>query len=440
MRDQVALDLADRVHRHVDDDQQAGPAEVEGHPRLAERNLGDQADQRQIGRADDGDAVEQIIEILLGRLARTNAGNEAAVALEVFRGLFRIELHRGVEEAEEHDPEAVQRHEQRRAVLEIGRQRDQPVARRGPAGGALGPRHLQHRQRHQQQRRGEDRRDHARGVDLDRKVTALGLHHPARALALGVLDQHASLRPLHEADEQHQPDHQRDDRHHQQRVHRPGAPAFEQLRNVARQRGDNPRHDDQRHAVADPAAGDLLADPHQEQGTADQADGRGDAEQEARLDDRADALARAKGFEPDGDEIALHRGQQHGQVTRVLVELLAPDLAFLLERRPGRVELRAELHHDRRGDVGHHAKRDHRHPAQRPARERVEEVEHAALLGLEQRGQRARIDPRDRDERQQAEQDQRAQREEQALLELGRLGETAPRQVGGKLFGCGCHR
>ena len=50
-----------------------------------------------------------------------------------------------------------------------------------------------------------------------------------------------------------------------------------------RQARDNAGHDDQRDAVADAAAGDLLADPHQEQGAADQADGPGDVEQHAGL-------------------------------------------------------------------------------------------------------------------------------------------------------------
>ena len=39
-----------------------------------------------------------------------------------------------------------------------------------------------------------------------------------------------------------------------------------------RQLGDDAGHDDQRDAVADAAAGDLLAEPHQEHGAADQAD------------------------------------------------------------------------------------------------------------------------------------------------------------------------
>src|SRR4249919_4110469 len=98
MGDQVALDLADRVHRHVDHDQQAGSAEVEGHAGLAERNIRDQADGRQIGRADYRDAVEEVVEIMLGCLARTDAGDEAAVALQILGRLFRIELYRGVEE------------------------------------------------------------------------------------------------------------------------------------------------------------------------------------------------------------------------------------------------------------------------------------------------------------------------------------------------------
>ena len=64
---------------------------------------------------------------------------------------------------------------------------------------------------------------------------------------------------------------------------RAGAAALEQLRDALRQAGDDAGHDDQRHAVADAAAGDLLADPHQEQGAADEADGAGDLEQQARL-------------------------------------------------------------------------------------------------------------------------------------------------------------
>ena len=89
-------------------------------PAWLNSDFGNQADQHQIGRADHGDAGEQIIEIFLGRLARADAGDEAAVALQILRRLFRIELHRGVEEAEEDDADAVEHQVERRAVLEVG--------------------------------------------------------------------------------------------------------------------------------------------------------------------------------------------------------------------------------------------------------------------------------------------------------------------------------
>src|SRR5215208_7104360 len=84
MGDQVALDLRDRVHRHVDDDEQARSAQVEGHPRLAEQNLRNKADHYDIGSADHRDARDQMVEIGLCRLAGTDARDEAAVALQVF--------------------------------------------------------------------------------------------------------------------------------------------------------------------------------------------------------------------------------------------------------------------------------------------------------------------------------------------------------------------
>ena len=186
-------------------------------------------------------------------------------------------------------PSAVEQQIERRAVLQIGADGDQPVARAAVRiGAAAGP--LQDGQRHQQQRRGEDRRDHARGVDLDRQVAAF-LLHSARGLALGILDQHPALGALHEADDRgpaRPPGTKMPNT--RQPAHRAGAAAFEQLGDALRQARDDAGHDDQRHAIADAAAGDLLADPHQEQGSADQADGACDFEQQARLDDRADAL------------------------------------------------------------------------------------------------------------------------------------------------------
>src|ERR1044072_3839023 len=73
MRNQVALDLGHGVHRHVDHDQQAGSAQIEGNARPRDQELGDQADDRKISRADHRDAGEDIVEIILGVLARPDA-------------------------------------------------------------------------------------------------------------------------------------------------------------------------------------------------------------------------------------------------------------------------------------------------------------------------------------------------------------------------------
>jgi hypothetical protein len=116
------------------------------------------------------------------------------------------------------------------------------------------------------------------------------------------------------------------------RAHRAGARGLEALRDrVRRQARDDARHDDQRDAVADAAAGDLLAEPHQEHRTADQRDDRGDAEQQPGSTTTADVPALPPSLEPDGDEIALDRGQPDRAVARILVELLAPALALFLD-------------------------------------------------------------------------------------------------------------
>jgi hypothetical protein len=126
--------------------------------------------------------------------------------------------------------------------------------------------------------------------------------------------------------------HRDDDQDQAQRIDRAGAAALEQLDERGRQAGDDARHDDQRDAVADAAAGDLLTQPHQEQGAADQADDRADAEQQAGLDHGLQPLLRAEALEPDRDEIALDRGEADGAVAGILVEALAAALAFLLDR------------------------------------------------------------------------------------------------------------
>src|SRR5690606_1202531 len=80
---QVALDLGDRVHRDVDDDEQAGAAQVEGNAHPRDQEFRYEADRGQVGRADHGDPRQYVIEIFLGALARPDAGDEAAIFLQI---------------------------------------------------------------------------------------------------------------------------------------------------------------------------------------------------------------------------------------------------------------------------------------------------------------------------------------------------------------------
>src|SRR3989344_9222346 len=117
MRQQMALDLGDRIDSAVDDDQQAGAAQEEQrNAGLRNHIFGQHADKGQVRRADHGDAGEHIIQIGRRVLARTDAGDEAAILLQVLRRLFRVEDHGGVEEAEEDDAERIERHVQRLAM------------------------------------------------------------------------------------------------------------------------------------------------------------------------------------------------------------------------------------------------------------------------------------------------------------------------------------
>ena len=106
--------------------------------------------------------------------------------------------------------------------------------------------------------------------------------HAVALLALRVLHEDAALRALHEDDEGDDGDrHQQEDDDEDGRD-RAGAAELEGGGQGVRQVGDDAGHDDQRDAVADAARGDLLAEPHQEDGAAGQRDHRDQAEEQAR--------------------------------------------------------------------------------------------------------------------------------------------------------------
>src|ERR1044072_2425748 len=105
---QLALDLLQEVHRHADDDEQRGAAEVEAdaealgdegrqegvkrrpdagdrlHLDAGEQELGQDGYRRQVERAHQRDAGEHGVDVLRRALAGADAGDEAAVLPHVF--------------------------------------------------------------------------------------------------------------------------------------------------------------------------------------------------------------------------------------------------------------------------------------------------------------------------------------------------------------------
>src|SRR3569832_399781 len=100
---QVVLDLGHEVHRHYDDDQQGGPAEVERHVVFQDQELRQQADERDVHGAGEREANQDLVDVPGRLFTRADAGDERAALLQVVGGLAAVEHERGIEEAEEHD-------------------------------------------------------------------------------------------------------------------------------------------------------------------------------------------------------------------------------------------------------------------------------------------------------------------------------------------------
>jgi hypothetical protein len=71
--------------------------------RIGYQEFGYQADDGEIDRADHRDARQHVVDVFRRALARADAGNEAAMLLQVVGRLRRIEHDRRVEEGEEDD-------------------------------------------------------------------------------------------------------------------------------------------------------------------------------------------------------------------------------------------------------------------------------------------------------------------------------------------------
>ena len=265
-------------------------------------------------------------------------------------------------------------------------------------------------------------------------MRGLALEHLVADLALRILDQQPALRALHEHDEGDHGDRHHDHDQDQAGRQRALSAEFEHVGERGGQLGDDAGKDDQRNAVADAARGDLLAKPHQEHGAAGQRDRGGETEEQPGV---ADDIAGT--FEAHRDAVGLERGEQHRQITGILVQRLAPGLAFLLQRLELRRHGRKQLDDDRGRDIRHDIQGKDRHAVNTAAGEHVEHAENAAGLRLEHLLPDRGVDAGQRDIGAEPINKQRTQREPDALLQFLGLGERAEVEVCRQLFCCRDH-
>ena len=241
----LRLDGCDGLQSNADHDDDGRAAKGESrvaHDR-AEKNRQDR-DDAEIDRAEEGNLVDDLADEVSGRTARTEAGNEAAVLLQVVGHLNRVVLNGRIEVAEAHDQDQIDDridHTGAREHMLVS-----PVAR--PAAECA--------DRGGQARDGlcEDDRHNAGHVDLDGQVRVLATIDLTADNALGVLDRDAALSLGNENDEDN------DRKHGDDQQQRPvpeaaevGLQVVEDRRDDAgRDAGDDVGEQDHRDAVAEP--------------------------------------------------------------------------------------------------------------------------------------------------------------------------------------------
>src|ERR1039457_6650501 len=373
-----------------------------------DHDVRDQAEDRKIDTAHDRDLGQDVVHVVGGIPAGANPRNESTVLAHVVGRFVGIENDRDVEEAEEDDARHKQHVVHGLAVPDVSQQSGEPTD-------TLHPAHQRELLREGQNRRGEDHRDHTTGVDLERHVGGLPAHHAAAYYALGVLHRNAPLAALHQHNESHYRDH-----HRQQQNQREGVPLVgdedigPDVGDGVRQPYHDTREDDQRHAVADAALADLLAQPHDEGRSGGQRQNGQHRETEPRIDDdpllhRHQALGNAE---------RLQDGEDDRQVAGPLGDLAPAQFAFLLQLFESGDHHGQQLQDDRRRDVRHDAQSEDRQPANIPTGKQVEEAEDRSRLGVEELLPLLNVDARRGDVTAQTVHRQQPQRKHQPLAKI----------------------
>src|SRR6185312_12711812 len=370
-----------------------------------------------VNRTHERDTRQHIVYEVRGAFAGTDARNEAAVLAHIVRNVVGTEDDRDIEVGEEDDCHHVQQHIERL-------RRSQPTKKlRGIVDvfeREAEQRHVLQKQRRRQDGTRENDRHNTTGIDPERQVRRLRVGHAAANHALGVLHRDAPFRALDPADEtndHHHHDHKSKDRDRCQTAPCASFELVVEVTDPARQADDDTSEDQQRHAIADAALGNLLAQPHDEGGTG----GEGKHAQGKELSFRhgGHALARAgRAGERKTDEEALHDTQRDRDVTRPLRDLAAAEFAFFLQLGQRLIDDSQQLEDDRRRDVRHDAESENRQLAQVAAGKQVKQTKRGARVLVEEVRQRVRIDAGCRNVRAQTIDREHGKRERNAIAKV----------------------
>ena len=208
-------------------------------------------------------------------------------------------------------------------------------------------------------------------------MRTVAAEHFVADLSLRILDHQSSLRALDKndhGDDHHRHQQQEDDETGRQR---PGAAELQRTGQGGGKVRHNTGEDDQRNTITDAARGYLFPQPHEEHGAANQRDYGGGPKEKPGIY-HGGPLRTGGAFQPDRNAIALERGQQHGAISGILVDLLASRLALFFHRLEIGRNRGQQLHDNRRRNIGHDAQREDRHAAKGATGEHIEDRQQAA--------------------------------------------------------------
>ena len=196
------IELVCDLKRYTDHNQDAGGTEGGKNVdvQYLEEYGGNDCDNHEEESAEHGQTAALLLEILRGGTARTDAGNETAVLLEILRNLNRVKGDGGVEVSEANDEECVDKivnYETPGIVAPCTQPFGNPSIVL-----AVGP-ELSDHCRNLKDGHCEDQGHNAVGVGLEGDKGALAAVHLAAYHALGVLHGDAAFAAVYEGDAGH---------------------------------------------------------------------------------------------------------------------------------------------------------------------------------------------------------------------------------------------